>query len=92
MPIRPIEEIDVFKVPSKDLENVIDRGIRHKSGATPTDFLNSFLRISRPLAYATQDDSWGEFEKHFTIIVRRMVRAERKLEELGHVDSDDLED
>ena len=78
-----IKELDLSNVPSDKLENAIDEGIRHKSGTTSLDYLKSFLRISRQFAYATYDESWGEFEKEFTIIVRRMIVAERKLEELG---------
>ncbi len=61
------------------IERYVDQGVRHKSGATPDDFLKAFLRTSRQLAYATQDDSWNEFEKEFTIIVSRMARAENWL-------------
>jgi hypothetical protein len=58
------------------LSNYVDAGLRHTS-ATPDDYKNYFLMISRQLAYATKDDSWGEFEKQFAIIVARLLRAER---------------
>lgn len=74
-----LPEIILDKVPNNHLENSVDRGIRHKPGATDRDYLLSFLRISRPLAYATRDESWGEFEKQFAIIVARMIKAERLL-------------
>lgn len=61
------------------VEEYVDGGVRHKSGAKPTDFLQSFLRVSRELGYATRDDSWNEFEKEFTIIVRRLIQAEARL-------------
>lgn len=61
------------------IHEYVDAGVRHKSGATPTDFLKSFLRVSRELGYATRDDSWNEFEKEFTIIVMRAVMAEARL-------------
>ena len=78
-----VDEIDVFRVPEHQLADVIDRGIRHKADATPSDYLHSFLRISRPLAYATRDGTWQEFEKEFTTIVCRMVKAERAAEAAG---------
>lgn len=57
-------------------------GIRHKPGAQPADYLKAFLTVSRPLAYATQDDSWGEFEKEFGHIVCRLIDAEAELRAL----------
>ena len=61
------------------VQEYVDGNVRHKAGATPTDFLKSFLRVSRELAYATRDDSWNEFEKEFATIVRRLVQAEARL-------------
>ena len=77
-----IKTIDLAQVSDAGLENVIDQGIRHKAGTSHIDYLRAFLRISRPLGYATHDESWGEFEKEFTIIVRRMIMAERRLKSL----------
>lgn len=74
-----LPEIILDHVPSDQLENIVDRGVRHKNNVTDRDYLLSFLRISRPLAYATHDESWGEFEKEFAIIVGRMIKAERLL-------------
>jgi len=61
------------------IENLIDTGIRHKE-AKPEDYLRHWLEIGRCFGYATKDGSWGEFEKEFTIIVTRMLKAEKKLE------------
>lgn len=58
-------------------------GIRHKSGANPHDYLKAFLPIARHFAYATQDDSWGEFEKEFGHIVCRLIDAEAELAALN---------
>lgn len=61
------------------IQNFVDIGLRHKSGLKPSDYLTHFLRFSRLFAYATQDDSWGEFEKEFATMVRRLIEAERAL-------------
>ena len=67
----------------KKISSLVQDDIRHKSGVTDRDYLNSFLRTSRCFAYATQDDSWGEFEKHWHIIIRRLVIAEQACKEHG---------
>jgi len=61
-----------------EVERIADPGLRHKSGASHWDSTLWMLKISRPLAYATEDDSWGEFEKLFSIIFRKMIEAEKK--------------
>ncbi len=65
-----------------EIENWADIGLRHKSGVRPEDRLRRFLNIARNFGYATRDDSWGEFEKEFCIIIKRLVVAERDLETL----------
>lgn len=75
---RPLETVN-----REDLERYLDVGIRHKRGAQPVDYLAHWLWISRQFGYATHDDSWGELEKELAILVRRLIVAERKLEELG---------
>lgn len=66
-----------------EIENLVDKGFRHKAGKTHFDYLQHWLFIGRQFAFATQDDSYGEFEKLFSIMVSRMVSAERKLKALG---------
>lgn len=65
-----------------EIENWADIGLRHKSGVEPADRLHRFLNIARHFGYATRDESWGEFEKEFCIIIKRLVVAERDLETL----------
>lgn len=65
-----------------EIENWADIGLRHKSGVKPEDRLRRFINIARHFGYATRDDSWGEFEKMFCIMVKRLVVAERDLETL----------
>lgn len=65
-----------------EIENTVDIGLRHKANQKPVDYLNHWLFVARHFAYATQDDSWGEFEKEFAIIIKRLVCAERELEAL----------
>lgn len=63
-----------------EIENQVDIGLRHRRGAKPYDYLAHWLSVARHFAYATRDDSWGEFEKEFAIIIKRLVTAERDLE------------
>lgn len=63
-----------------EINNWADIGLRHKSGVKPEDRLSRFINIARHFGYATRDDSWGEFEKMFCIIITRLVVAERDLQ------------
>jgi hypothetical protein len=65
-------------VDTLEIERMVDGGYRHKSGAKPLRYLTHWLKVARFFAYATQDDSWGEFEKLFAIIVKRLVRSEAR--------------
>lgn len=73
------ELADWFAMTNGDIENLVDKGLRHKSGVKPLDYLNHWLYIARHFGFATNDDSWGEFEKEFAIIIRRLIRAEQNL-------------
>lgn len=66
----------------REIEDWVDKGFRHKSGATLHDAFTHWLSVARHFGYATHDDSFGEFEKEFSIIIKRMVMAERHLEAL----------
>lgn len=68
-----------------EIERVVDIGLRHRRGMKPFDYLKHWLSVARQFGYATQDDSWGEFEKCFAIMVRRLVVAERDLERFQSV-------
>lgn len=65
-----------------EIERWADAGLRHKTGKKPTDYLGHWLNVGRHFGFATRDDSWGEFEKVFCIMVKRLVVAERDLETL----------
>lgn len=78
-----LKQIDWTLFSNREIEDIVDKGLRHRSGVKPQDYLKHWLFIGRQFAFATHDDSWGEFEKEFAIIVKRMIRAERKLKELG---------
>ena len=67
---------------TREIEDVVDIGLRHRSWAMPKDYLRHWLWIARHFGYATQDDSWGEFEKEFAILVKRLVVAERERDAL----------
>lgn len=63
-----------------EIENIVDAELRHKSPKRDGyDYLKEWLKVGRCFGYATKDDSWGEFEKIFPIIIRRMIIAEREL-------------
>ncbi len=78
---RTAERNDFKPLNAKQIEDVVDIGLRHRSGTEPKDYLAHWLSIARQFAYATHDDSWGEFEKEFAIIIRRLVTAERRATE-----------
>lgn len=78
-----MSKVDWFKLSSTQIEAKVDKGLRHLSGVKPIDYLGSWLTTARDFAYATQDGSWGEFEKEFAIIIKRLVVAERKLGDAG---------
>src|SRR5512143_1714494 len=59
-----------------EIERLVDAGLRHRPNVDRFDFLKQWLRVGRMFGYATHDDSWGEFEKEFAIIITRVVRAE----------------
>lgn len=69
--------IDFDALSPKQIEDVVDIGLRHRTGKKPTDYLKQWLFIGRHFGFATHDDSWGEFEKEFAIIIKRLVVAER---------------
>lgn len=71
----------------RELEDYVDKGLRHRSGVKPVDYLRHWLGITRQFAYATHDDSWGELEKEMAIIIKRLIVAERDLERLKLVAS-----
>lgn len=69
----------IGKASPREIEYWVDKGFRHKSGATLHDAFTHWLSVARHFGYATHDDSFGEFEKEFSIIITRMVIAERHL-------------
>ena len=78
-----MEDVIDFKLLStREIENIVDKGLRHKSGSKPVDYLSHWLWVARHFGFATKDDSWGELEKEFAIIIKRLVVAERELEAL----------
>jgi hypothetical protein len=79
------KDIDFSLLSTGEIERIVDKGLRHKAGRKPHDYLEHWLYIGRHFGYATQDDSWGEFEKEFAIIIRRLVVAERNLKALSVV-------
>jgi len=64
------------------LERISDRGHRHKVGVKPEDYLKTFLEVGREFAFATPDDSWGEFEKLFHIMAMSLYDARREIARL----------
>lgn len=75
-----MDRIDFTLLSTGEIENIVDKGLRHRNGLFPADYLKHWLWVARHFGYATHDDSWGEFEKEFSIIIRRLVVAERELE------------
>ena len=72
--------LDAIKEKDFDaIEKFVDAGIRHDPNAEPQDYINHWVSIGRAFAYATHDYSYGEFEKEFAIIIRRLLEAEESL-------------
>lgn len=65
-----------------ELEHFADKGIRHRSGDKPEDYLRQWLQLFRPFAFASRDESWGELEKVLAIVFRVHVFAHRRLQPL----------
>lgn len=65
---------------TREIEEWVDAELRHKN-KEPYDYLSHWCSVARHFAYATRDTSWGEFEKLFSIIIKRLVVAERKVNE-----------
>lgn len=76
------EKIDFSLLSNGDIERIVDKGLRHKSGVQPREYLAHWLYIARHFGFATHDDSFGEFEKEFAIIIKRLVSAERERDAL----------
>lgn len=69
-----------YRSSEMEIEDYFRGDIRHKPGAKPIDYLNHWLKVFRPFAYATRDGSWGELEKILTIIGREYVSMKLKTE------------
>lgn len=73
---------NLSEVPIDKIEETINFELRHKPNKRAYDYLIQFLEVSRQYAYATQDDSWGELEKHLTIIFRNYEQGRREITQL----------
>jgi len=76
---------------SKEINDLADGNVRYKRDPKSYEYLDHWLKFGRAFGYATQDGSWSEFEKEFSIIIRRLVQAERVLKKLGVQDAWDYE-
>lgn len=76
------DTVDFKLLSDGDIERIVDKGLRHRSGIKPFDYLAHWLWVGRHFGFAARDDSWGEFEKEFSIIIRRLVSAERERDAL----------
>lgn len=66
--------------------------VRDGRQSEPFEYLNRFLGMFRPFAYATEDDSWGELEKILCIVHRRISEAAIREIKEEMVSSDNLAD
>lgn len=62
----------------KEIEDMVDGGLRHRGGVREEHFIRHWCAVARHFGYATRDDSPGELEKTFAIMVKRLVMAERR--------------
>lgn len=78
-------------MPKESLESYADGQVRHKPGAEDTDFLAHWLKVLRPVAYASKGESWGEMEKLFSIFFVQAVLGTRHVRAIfGHSDMRDI--
>ena len=77
--LNELRDMPLSQVPDEYVEAVVDQGIRHGHNPQPADYLAGFLRVARPFASVPQDGTWGEAERIFAIMARRMVVAERQV-------------
>lgn len=81
------------------IENLADGEFRHhvteeiieeyKTKNFYEAMLKHLIKLSRQSGYATQDESWGEFEKEFSIIFRKCCQLEKLIDILKkgtHID------
>jgi hypothetical protein len=73
-------------LPKEQLERYADGEVRHKSGCVATDFLLHFLKVFRPLGYATRDNSWGELEKKIAIFFPQAILSGRIARTIFRID------
>lgn len=76
--LNELRDMPLSQVPDEYVEAVVDQGIRHRINPQPAEYLAGFLRVARPFADVPQDGTWGEAERIFAIMARRMVVAERR--------------
>lgn len=60
------------------VEGLFDQENRHKRGAKPADYLQAWLSMLRPFAFASKSDSWGELEKLLCIVMRNYIEMSRE--------------
>ena len=77
--LNELRDMPLSQVPDEYVEAVVDQGIRHRINPQPAEYLAGFLRVARPFADVPQDGTWGEAERIFSIMARRMVVAERRV-------------
>lgn len=70
---------------ASEIEKLVDLGYRHRTDKQPNDYLQHWLRVARHFGYATHDDSWGEFEKKFAIIIKRLVILKSKVDAIEYI-------
>lgn len=75
-------ELDSFE---KFYDQVHKGGLRHQADKDAMDLIASLNIYLRPFAYATRDDSWGEFEKLFLIFFSNYLRIETENAKLKEI-------
>ena len=58
---------------TSEVVDKLDGGLRHKSGLGQNDFVKHYCKLFRAYAYATNDDSWNEFEKLITHVLGQYI-------------------
>lgn len=94
---RKLKDGDFIDMSEPENSTAFELGIKHKGSApggirghkfygnNPLAYLGKFLKMFRPFAKATQDDSWGELEKLLEI-VHRKISVQRYEQALDRID------
>jgi sulfatase maturation enzyme AslB (radical SAM superfamily) len=82
MKTKPAEDLEFEILTAMDkrqwrrIEELVNADLRHRTDSEPFEYLRHWCNVARIFAVATQDYTWGEFEKEFAIIIKRVAKGQ----------------